>query len=204
MTSGSAKSVFINCPFTADYEPIFRALVFAVVDCGYRPRSALEVVDGGDIRLQKIERLIEESKFGVHDLSNMELDRYTRLPRFNMPLELGIFLGAKRYGDKDQKLKRCLILDRDKFRYQTAISDISGQDIKAHGGDPREAIRCVRSFLSTASRRKTLPGAAHIIARYQRYEADLPAICEALRLDIADLEFNDLWQSMTVWQKANA
>lgn len=203
MTNRYANSVFINCPFTPDFAPIFRALVFAVVDCGYRPRSALEVVDGSDIRLQKIERLIEESKFGVHDLSNMELDGKSGLPRFNMPLELGIFLGAKRYGDDSQKLKRCLILDRDNFRYQQAISDISGQDIKSHGGQPERAIACVRSFLVTASRRKTLPGPRHVFGRYERYEADLPAICQRLNLDAPDLEFNDLWLTMSVWQKNN-
>ena len=53
---------------------MFRAIVFAVVDCGYSPRSALEFDDSGDIRLHKIERLIENSKFGIHDISNMELD----------------------------------------------------------------------------------------------------------------------------------
>lgn len=41
-----------------------------------------------------------------------------------MPLELGIFLGAKRFGTGEQKKKACLILDRDPFRYQkfTSIS----------------------------------------------------------------------------------
>ena len=62
---------------------MFRAIVFAVVDCGYQPRCALEAIDGGDVRLQKIERIIEESKFGIHDLSNMSLDPITHLPRFN-------------------------------------------------------------------------------------------------------------------------
>jgi hypothetical protein len=200
----SARSVFINCPFTQDYEPILRALIFAVADCGYRPRSAQEIVDGGDVRLQKIERLIEESAFGIHDLSNMELDKSTGLPRFNMPMELGLFLGAKRFGDETRKTKRCLILDSQPYRYQAAISDIAGQDIKAHRGDPIEAIRCVRAFLRTVSRRKTIPGAAHIAERYRKYEADLPAMCKNLRYDPNDLDFNDLWKTMTAWQKASA
>lgn len=203
MAEKYAASVFINCPFTNDYTPIFRAVIFTIVDCGYRPRSALEIVDGGDIRLQKIERLIEESKFGVHDLSNMGLDARSKLPRFNMPLELGLFLGAKRFGADQQKAKRCLILDSDPFRYQVAISDIAGQDIRSHNGDPIEAIRCVRAFLSTASRRKALPGAGHIAARYQRYQADLATVCTKLKLDLDHLEFNDVWATITAWQKAN-
>jgi hypothetical protein len=199
-----SRSVFINCPFTEDYAPIFRALVFAVVDCGFVPRSALEIVDGGEIRLQKIERLIEESKFGIHDLSNMTLDTNSNLPRFNMPFELGIFLGAKRFGEAAQKKKRCLVLDSAPFRYQQALSDIAGQDIKSHNGDPTEAIRCARTFLRAVSDRNDLPGSQHIVGRYQRYEVDLPEICKQLRLDPDDLDFNDLWTTVAEWEKANA
>ncbi|HEV2817827.1 MAG TPA: hypothetical protein VGW40_11490 [Allosphingosinicella sp.] len=53
-----------------------------------------------------------------------------------MPLELGLFRGAKRFGNKAQKLKRALILDIEQFRYQRFISDLAGIDIHAHGGDP--------------------------------------------------------------------
>ena len=202
MNVGYATSVFINCPFTDDYSHIFRAIVFSVVDCGYRPRCALEVIDGSQVRLQKIEALIEQSRFGVHDLSNMDLDPDSKLPRFNMPLELGLFLGAKRFGNDRQKDKRALILDRDRYRYQKAISDISGQDIQSHNGEPAEAIRCVRDWLRTVSRRTTLPGAGHIIGRYEQYEADLPAICAALRYEEDRLTFNDLWETMVEWQAA--
>src|SRR5262249_13195872 len=106
-----------------------------------------------------------------------------RLPRFNMPLELGLFLGAKRFGDGPQKAKRCLILDQEAFRYQAAISDIAGQDIKTHDGQPGRAI--------------------DIVDRYSRYQAALPEICRALRLDPDDLDFNDLWRTMAAWEKAN-
>lgn len=183
---------------------MFRALIFAVVDCGYVPRCALEIIDGGDIRLQKIESIIEQSKFGIHDLSNMVLDKTSGLPRFNMPLELGLFLGAKRFGADAQKKKRLIILDRDPHRYKLAISDISGQDISCHKGVPQDAIRCVRDWLQAASGRKSnFPGAGHIWSRYQRYEADLPGICAYLKFDADSLTFNDLWETMTEWQKAN-
>lgn len=175
---------------------------WSIADTG--ARCALEVIDSGQIRLQKIEALIEDSKFGVHDLSNMQLDPVSGLPRFNMPLELGLFLGAKRYGNDQQRDKRVLILDREPYRYQQSISDISGQDIQAHSGDPIEAIRCVRDWLRTVSRRKTLPGAGHIIDRYQQYEADLPGICAALRYEEDRLTFNDLWETMVEWQAASA
>jgi hypothetical protein len=59
-------------------------------------------------------------------------DRKSKLPRFNMPLELGVFLGASELGDKKQKKKRCLILDKKKYRYQKFISDLAGHDIESH------------------------------------------------------------------------
>jgi hypothetical protein len=50
-------SVFINCPFDDGYRPLFRATVFAVYDCGFNPRCALEVYDSGQVRIEKIMRL---------------------------------------------------------------------------------------------------------------------------------------------------
>ena len=86
--------VFVNCPFDADYKPMFDAIVFAVTDLGLVARSAREEDDGGESRLVKIQRIIEECKYGVHDISAVELDSVNKLPRFNMPLELGLFLGC--------------------------------------------------------------------------------------------------------------
>ena len=37
-----ADCVFVNCPFDAEYWPIFEAIVFGILDCGFTPRSALE------------------------------------------------------------------------------------------------------------------------------------------------------------------
>lgn len=182
---------------------MFRAITFAVVDCGYSPRSAQEIDDSGDIRLHKIQNIIDSSMYGIHDISNMQLDTNSGLPRFNMPLELGIFLGAKRYGQGRQKKKRTLILDQERYRYQSAISDISGQDIKSHNGEEESAIRCVRDFLRSTSPRKGLPGAAYITQRYRNFEIQLPLICENLNLDANELTFNDLWETMVIWQEEN-
>jgi len=70
------------------------------------------------VRLDKLYEILGECRFGIHDLSRTTLDTRSQLPRFNMPLELGIFLGAKRYGGASQAKKSCLILDRDQYRYQ--------------------------------------------------------------------------------------
>ena len=122
-------NVFVNCPFDEEYKStLFPAIIFTIYDCGFRARSTLEDEDGGKNRLDKIFSIIKSSKFGIHDISRTELDRDTQLPRFNMPLELGFFMAAKKYGAKEQKQKKCLILDTDAHRYLSFISDIRGQD----------------------------------------------------------------------------
>ena len=199
-----ASSVFVNCPFTSDYSSLFRALVFAVVDCGFNPRCAQEEIDGGAVRIQKIERIIEGCKFGIHDLSNQELDSDTGLPRFNMPFELGLFLGAKRYGTGNQKNKQLIILDKEPYRYQQSLSDISGQDIDSHGGDIEQLIKRVRNWLNSKTSRKSIPGARHVFARYQKFEKECPDICLALRFDIEDIPYNDLLETIAEWQAQNA
>src|SRR4051794_7377817 len=163
------QSVFINCPFDAEYQPLFRALVFAVQDCGFLPRSALERDDGSEVRIDKIRRIIGESAFGVHDISRTETDADTGLPRFNMPLELGIFLGAKYFGNGDHSRKSCVIFDRERYRYQAFCSDLAGHDVRAHGGTERAVVRAVRDAARTWMPRRRLPGAHAMVERYDRF-----------------------------------
>jgi hypothetical protein len=118
--------VFINCPFDEPYQSMFYALVFAVHDCGFKVRCTLEIDDAGSVRFDNIVELIRECRFGIHDVSRTELDKVSSLPRFNMPLELGIFLGAMRFGSGKQRQKHSLVLDREPYRYQKFVSDISG------------------------------------------------------------------------------
>lgn len=141
--------VFINCPFDAWYRQLFRALVFAIQDCGFMPRCALEVQDSGEVRIAKIKRIVRECRHGIHDISRVELDTASGLPRFNMPLELGLFLGAQAYGGREQKQKRCLILDQSPYRYQVFCSDLAGQDIATHSGSPYFVLKAVRDWLAS-------------------------------------------------------
>jgi hypothetical protein len=157
--------VFVNCPFDADYRPIFDGIVFAIYSLGFAARCALEGDDSGYVRLCKIERIVDECRFGIHEISAVGLDPATGLPRFNMPLELGLFLECRRFGDERQREKRRLILDSRRYRYRNFISDISGQDIRAHEGQPRQAIVEVRNWLVDASGRRRFPGGAEVAAR---------------------------------------
>ena len=183
---------------------MLRAIVFAIFDCGFVPRCAAEIDDGAEIRIDKIFRIIEDCKFAVHDLSKTALDPKTKLPRFNMPLELGIFLGAKRFGTGKHKGKGCLILDTERYRYQKFISDISGQDIKAHAGKPKRAVACIRDWLQSASGRRTVPGGGEIWRRYGSFTAALPGICDSVRLSPAEMTFSDLRNIAGIWLQENA
>ena len=152
------RNVFINCPFDGDFQPLRDAIVFAVMNCGFLPRCALERVDSGEVRIEKICRIISECRFGIHDISRTELSADSRLPRFNMPFELGLYLGAARFGEIKQRKKCSLIFDTEPYRYQKFLSDIAGQDISAHHGNPAQAISQIRDWLATSSRRSDLPG----------------------------------------------
>lgn len=198
------QNVFVNCPFDAAYKTLFEAIVFAVHDCGFIARCALEVDDGSQVRIDKIGAIIAASRFGIHDISRTDADSATGLPRFNMPLELGLFLGAKRYGRAEQKQKSCLILDVDRYRFQQFISDIAGQDIAAHGGDAKRAMKAVRDWLSSASPGVVIPGGAVIASRYDWFRIELPAMADRLQLDMDALTFNDYVMLVEEWLKQKA
>ncbi|HEV7572926.1 MAG TPA: hypothetical protein VGQ21_15615 [Thermoanaerobaculia bacterium] len=184
-------SVFINVPFDTKYAPLRDAIIFVIYDCGFVPRSALEVEDSGQARVNKILDIIQQSKFGIHDISRAGINRKTGLARFNMPLELGFFLGAQRYGDERNREKRCLILDRSPYRYHSFCSDISGQDIRVHNDKPRDAIRGVRDWLSNQRAELVIPGGKAIFDRYQRFRLQLPQQAREINLDYRELTFND-------------
>jgi hypothetical protein len=202
-SSSYGDSVFINCPFDSGFTSLFRAIHFAVQDCGFVSRCALETDDATETRISKIERIIEDCRFGIHDISRIEVDQVSGLPRFNMPLELGLFLGAKRFGNARQRSKMCLVLDRDPFRYQQFCSDIAGQQVRSHGDDPELAIRRVRDWLRDADSGNQLPGGASIAQRHKLFLADLPLYCDTFRLREDELTFNDLTSLIAEWLKAN-
>lgn len=199
----STDDVFINCPFDPDFKPIFQALIFTIFACGFRPRSARELDDGGQTRIEKLYGLIQECRYGIHDLSRTELDDKNQLPRFNMPLELGLFLGAKRYGDVAQRDKRLLILDIERFRYQKFISDLAGMDIHEHGAKAEAAVRETRDWLANVSRRQ-IASSDKVVRSYDQFIADLPALAAALEFDPNKIPYVDFEQIVVGWLTRDA
>jgi hypothetical protein len=185
-TPGYDDNVFINCPFDRQYKPIFDAIVFAIHDAGFVARCALEAIDSGQTRLEKILEIIGNCKYGIHDISRTEVGR-SKLPRFNMPFECGVFWGCYEFGDSLHKMKRLLVLDSEPFRYRASLSDIAGQDIQAHNNNPQEAIDKVRSWLNSKSGRTTIPGGKEIWKHYALFQRELPLMLKAARITRAEL-----------------
>ncbi len=194
-------NVFINCPFDSAYKPLRDAMVFAIYDCGFIVRCALEEEDASQVRIDNIYNIIMNCRYGIHDISRIQLDPTSGFPRFNMPLELGIFLGAKKFGVEEQKRKKCLILDTEPYRYQQFISDIAGQDIQAHNDTRETIVKVVRNWLRNASRRQNIPAGSIIWERYQDFMKNLPQIAQEERLVAEELIFNDYTQLLVQWLK---
>ncbi|PVD50210.1 hypothetical protein DC498_21020 [Terrimonas sp.] len=183
-------SVFINCPFDKKYQPILHAIIYSVYRCGFYPRTATEEDDGTDSRLHKIMRIIRFCKYGIHDISRIQLTA-NKFPRFNMPYELGLFFGAKYYGVGEQRKKQTLVFEKDKFSYQKFISDLNGIDTKAHEDNPHEVILKVRDWLKTNSRRPSIPGSALISKEYKEFLKELPVIVKRMNLNPRSLLMTD-------------
>jgi hypothetical protein len=186
--------IFINCPFDDDYKPMLYAIVYAIYRCGFFPLTALNEDDATDNRLDKIIRCIRSCRYGIHDISRIELNE-AGFPRFNMPFELGLFYGAKKFGNKEQRnTKKAIVFEKERFTYQKYISDLSGIDTKAHEGDPNKIITGIRDWLRTASERTTIPGSALILRDYKAFAAKLPDITQRVGLDYSNIPFNDYCQ----------
>jgi hypothetical protein len=200
--SRTEKQVFVNCPFDSQYQPIFEAIIFTIHACGFHSRCALEDGDSDKVRLDKIIKMISECDLGIHDLSRV--DTHGQLPRFNMPLELGLFLGAQKFGGKKERRKACLVLEGERFQYQRFISDLAGVDPAAHSNKAEEAVGAVRKFLSGHQTGATILGKKRILELYRDFTDELPALLEGVEQDresITFAEFRDYVQNYVVQQR---
>lgn len=203
MTNKYSDHVFINCPFDKRYANMYRACVFTVLDAGFVPRCSLEIDDATQSRLTAILSLIDCCPYGVHDLSRVQLDPGSRLPRFNMPFELGLFYSAKYFGTSSHKRKQCLVLETQRYRHQQFISDIAGVDITPHEDSPDKLIVAVRNWLVTASRRKTIPPGEKIKARFSVFQSNMRKACRTNKIDYNTMPFIELVHNMTDWLRLN-
>jgi hypothetical protein len=150
---------------------------------------AVEDTGANEMRIDKILRLIRESCYSIHDISRVEGAGSEMLPRFNMPFEAGLAMGAARFerSSSGRPARDFLILDAEPFRDKRTLSDLAGQDARAHHDDPRHVVAAVRRFLAAKSRAERTRGAASIWWRFRQFVTDLPALSQRLELTLAEV-----------------
>lgn len=142
------------------------------------------------------------SKYSVHDLSRCQAREEGEIYRLNMPFELGLDFGCRRFGGERMSKKVILVLEEKRFRYQAAISDLAGSDIEAHGGDHAVAVRKVRNWLAGMGGFEQI-GAARVVADYEDFQQ---WYIERQRAggfsddDITDYSTAELLAAMFEWQ----
>jgi hypothetical protein len=200
------NSVFINAPFDINYRNKFEALAFSVCDCGFIPRCTKETQNSAQTRIPKLYNLIGSCRYGIHDLSLMGLDKHNRLPRFNMPLELGISLGAQQFG-KQKNAHILLVLDSQAYRYQKSCSDLAGIDIEPHNNKEEKMIEIVRNWLALSpdakSRHIEMPSGKQMVLRYNLFRKQLPIMCSTKGFNSTNLPYNDFLTFCIGWLKVN-
>jgi hypothetical protein len=98
--------------------------------------------------------------------------------------------------------KKFLILEKERYRYQKVISDISGNDIKAHHESPEQLVKTVRDWFKSSL--NNVPMYKEIWLGYNEFEFDYEKILKENEYnpkDIYALTFSDIIENMQVWVK---
>ncbi len=118
-------------------------------------------------------KLIESSDFSIHDLSRNNPKTLDEPVRFNMPLELGLAMGCRRFGGEKHHRKKLLILDKDVHEYDKYIGDISGQDIESHNDDPQILISKIRHWITRLFPNREIPFEQQIWFHYNQSQSEV-------------------------------
>ena len=178
-------SVFINCPFDPDYEPLLRVLLFSVIRCGLHPRIARERLESAEPRISKLMELIQESRWGIHDLSRIKAKKKGEFYRMNMPFELGVDIGAKLFS-KDHEEKKVLIIAEEPFHHQIGLSDLSNSDIRYHKSEAETLAHEVRNWFRESGLKSVPPGSG-VWADFNAFMSDFEIKREAEGYKDADI-----------------
>ena len=154
------KSVFLNVPYDASYQPYFVSLVSALVSLGQTPRCVLEVRERGQGRLTRINELLRSCAVSIHDLCR------TGLPaRFNMPFELGLACSIALAGDPHD----VVVLDTVPYRLDRTLSDYKGRDPLIYNRHLDGLVDCIADVFQVAD--EPAPDVLKAEARFLRRSA---------------------------------
>ena len=106
----------------------------------------VEVESGGRNRLDRLFGLMATCGASIHDLSRVTLSGDLKVPRFNMPFELGIT-----YALSQLRPHSFFIFEEKAFRLQASLSDLNGHDPHVHDSTPTGIFRCLLACVGTPS-----------------------------------------------------
>ncbi len=119
-----------------------------------------------------------------------------------MPFELGFDVGCATFSSElHLREKRCLILEKERYRYQIAISDLLSSDIEAHHNDPVRVVQVVRNWLANEVGRD-LPGPSGLHDLFSIFMGQnfVRLIASAFtEADIRELQIAGLIRCMSEW-----
>jgi hypothetical protein len=149
-----SNDVFLNCPYDELFRPLYLAYIVGLVDLGLTPVATLGIPNNAT-RIQRIYDLIRASRYSIHDLSRVQLTRTTpRVPRFNMPFELGL---AAAWSRERPQRHAFFIFESVNRRGHKSLSDMAGTDFNIHGDAPQGIMRELCSAFIRQSQRPTVP-----------------------------------------------
>jgi hypothetical protein len=160
------ESVFLNIPYDKKFEDRYVAYIVGLTQLGLRVNATLAVPNQG--RLETIIGLIAKSDSSIHDLSRIEISK--GIPRFNMPLELGLAL-YRSHATKGRH--RVHVFESKPYRAQKSTSDINGIDLQIHHGTPKGVMAGLRNILRQPGDVTTVP---EMLRSYSAVRRKLPAL----------------------------
>jgi hypothetical protein len=160
--------VFLNVPYDRGFENLYLAYIAGLSAFGLIPRATLEIPTSRR-RLERILKLIQECPYSIHDLSRVQLDaRAPRVPRFNMPFELGLAV-AQNAG----KPETWYICETVLHRISKSLSDLNGTDVRIHRGTVRGVLAALCDIFVRKTRQ---PSVQEMYRIYLVLRRNLPAI----------------------------
>jgi len=181
-------------------------LLFCLLRLGLNPRIATERSDSGASRIDKILELVRSSRYSIHDLSRRQAQAAKEHYRLNMPFELGIDFGCRRFGSEPLSEKIFLVLEEKQYRYQAAISDLAGFDIKSHNGNASSAVRQLCNWIKDQGGFERLE-ASRVYSEYEDFRGwnlKMRRSGGATEEDLRDSSTVDLMRAMREWFKVGS
>jgi hypothetical protein len=138
------NGVFLNIPYDVEFSSLYIAYIVGLCQLGMVPHLATEI-PGGKRRLDRILELIRGCRYSIHDLSRVEVSPSpSAVPRFNMPLELGMTIT---WASLHPKSHTWFVWESEPYRLQRSLSDLNGTDANIHNGTPEGFLSGLRNAL---------------------------------------------------------